>query len=117
MALTTHHHLALMLRKEYSYKSTTSLGLHNLLQGELYLYLYKYVCADFITLICVTCPGHHVIRSAVSLKIILRTINVTMLLIMDSFHSPLPSLSTVTVENTLAVLTCTSVLTDKGNRL
>jgi hypothetical protein len=33
-------HLALMLKKEYSYTSIPPLGLRGLLQGELYLYLY-----------------------------------------------------------------------------
>jgi len=37
MALTTHPHLVLRLKKEYSYTSTPPLGLHGLLQGELYL--------------------------------------------------------------------------------
>jgi len=38
--MITHHHLALRLKKEYSYTSNPPLGLHSLLQGELYLYLY-----------------------------------------------------------------------------
>jgi hypothetical protein len=39
MALTTHPHLAPMLKKENSYISTPTLGLRGLLQGELQLYL------------------------------------------------------------------------------
>jgi len=34
-------HLAPRLKKEYSYTSTSLLGLRGLLYGELYLYLYK----------------------------------------------------------------------------
>jgi hypothetical protein len=34
-------YLAPRLKKEYSYTSTPPLGLHGLLQGDLYLYLYK----------------------------------------------------------------------------
>ena len=44
VTLTTHHHLVLRLRKEYSCTSTPRLGLLGLFQGELYLYLYnKYI--------------------------------------------------------------------------
>jgi hypothetical protein len=39
MALITHPHLVLRLKKEYSYTSTPPLGLHGLLQGHLYLFL------------------------------------------------------------------------------
>jgi len=40
VAFTTHLHIALRLKKEYSYTSTSPLGLLGLLQGEFYLYLY-----------------------------------------------------------------------------
>jgi hypothetical protein len=43
MALTTYHHVALRLKKEYSYTSTPLLGLCGLFYGELYLYLYLYM--------------------------------------------------------------------------
>jgi hypothetical protein len=39
-ALTTHPHIAPRLKKEKSYTSTPPLGLHGLLKGALYLYLY-----------------------------------------------------------------------------
>jgi len=39
VALTTHPHLVLRLRKEQSYTSTPPLGLHGLFWGELYLTL------------------------------------------------------------------------------
>jgi len=38
MGLTAHSHLALRLKKEYSYTYTPPLGLHGLFQGDLYLY-------------------------------------------------------------------------------
>ena len=38
MALTTHLHLALRLKKEWRYTCTPPLGVRGLLQGELYLY-------------------------------------------------------------------------------
>jgi hypothetical protein len=40
--MSTDHHLALRLKKEYSYISNPPLGLHVLLQREIYLYLYLY---------------------------------------------------------------------------
>jgi len=48
VALTTHAHLAPMLKEEYSYTSIPRLGLHGLCQGELYLF-------TFIIVECRTC--------------------------------------------------------------
>jgi hypothetical protein len=42
VALITHPHLALRLKKEESYTSTPPLGFHGLLYGELYHYYYYY---------------------------------------------------------------------------
>jgi len=36
--LTTHLHLVLKLKKEYSYTAITRMGLHGLFLGEVYLY-------------------------------------------------------------------------------
>jgi hypothetical protein len=41
MALTTHLHLSLRIKKEQSYTSTPSLGLLGLVLGELYLLLLR----------------------------------------------------------------------------
>jgi hypothetical protein len=37
VALTTHHHLVLRLKKVFSYNSTATLGLRGLFWGDLYL--------------------------------------------------------------------------------
>jgi len=37
--LTTHSHLAPTSKEEYSYASTTTLGLHGLFEVEVYLFL------------------------------------------------------------------------------
>ena len=42
MALTTHPLLVLRLEKQYSYTTTSPLGLHGLLMGKLYFHLYLY---------------------------------------------------------------------------
>ena len=52
MALTTYHHLALRLKKEYSYISNPILDLCGLFWGELYLYLYH--CDVLVVLYTVT---------------------------------------------------------------
>ena len=39
VALTTQHHLAPRLKKEFSYTSTVTLGLRGRLWGDLYLYI------------------------------------------------------------------------------
>jgi len=43
VAFTTHPHLALRLKKEWSYISTPPLHLRGLFWGEIYLYLYLYL--------------------------------------------------------------------------
>ena len=45
MALTTHLHIVPRLKKEYSHTSTSLLGLHGMLQVEVYLYLLAYTFA------------------------------------------------------------------------
>jgi len=53
-ALTTHSHLALRLKQEYSYNSTPPLGLYDMLYGKLSLYyfsqydqpLHRYECVN-----------------------------------------------------------------------
>jgi hypothetical protein len=46
VALSTHSHLALRLKKEQSYKSVPPLGLRGLFESELYLYLYLIILAS-----------------------------------------------------------------------
>jgi hypothetical protein len=43
LALTFHPHLAPRLKKEYIYTSTLAVGIHDLFQGEIYLYISFFV--------------------------------------------------------------------------
>ena len=42
VAFTTHHHIALTLKKEQTYTSFPPLGLHNLFEGQLYCYTHTH---------------------------------------------------------------------------